>query len=215
MPFEHADEAQRLTEHYSQMYDGELENLAADLTDLTDVAQQVLRDEIKKRGLDATLKQEPRPAQPSDPFLSRRTEGGPELPADRPDGEDGPREFTWKTYLCECEGQEQAWQLREALSRAGIDCWIEQLGARSAGPGRVLVAADDLDNARKVVAQPIPQDIVDESRTQIPAYEMPTCPDCGAADPVLEDVEGGNCWSCEACGSRWTDPVEASGRENG
>ena len=40
---------QRLTQLYSEMDDGELEALNADIGDLTEVAQQVLRDEMKKR----------------------------------------------------------------------------------------------------------------------------------------------------------------------
>jgi hypothetical protein len=46
------EEWQRLTELYREMGDGELEALDADKADLTEVAQQVLRDEMRKRGLD-------------------------------------------------------------------------------------------------------------------------------------------------------------------
>ena len=42
---------QRLTQLYGEMGDGELEELNACIGDLTEVAQQVLRDEMKKRGL--------------------------------------------------------------------------------------------------------------------------------------------------------------------
>ena len=45
-------EWQRLTQLYREMGDGELEALDADKDDLTEVAQQVLSDEIRKRGLD-------------------------------------------------------------------------------------------------------------------------------------------------------------------
>ncbi len=45
-------EWQRLTETYSNMYDDELLELAADSEDLTEQARQVLSDEMKKRGLD-------------------------------------------------------------------------------------------------------------------------------------------------------------------
>ena len=44
-------EWQRLNELYREMGDGELEELDAGKADLTDVAKQVLRDEMKKRGL--------------------------------------------------------------------------------------------------------------------------------------------------------------------
>ncbi|HEX8810726.1 MAG TPA: hypothetical protein VF742_01915, partial [Terracidiphilus sp.] len=45
------EEWRRLGEHYAQMLDGELLQLANDYSDLTEVAQQALRDEMSKRGL--------------------------------------------------------------------------------------------------------------------------------------------------------------------
>ena len=59
MSIEHADEAQRLAAHYSQMYDGELLNLEADAADLTEAARQALHNELKRRGLS-----EPAPPEP-------------------------------------------------------------------------------------------------------------------------------------------------------
>jgi hypothetical protein len=44
-------EWERLTRIYAEKSDEELRELAEDFGNLTDVAQQVLRDEMKKRGL--------------------------------------------------------------------------------------------------------------------------------------------------------------------
>lgn len=44
-------ERKRLTELYSGMADGELEELAEDLASLTDTAQRALKDEMVRRGL--------------------------------------------------------------------------------------------------------------------------------------------------------------------
>src|SRR5205823_11133173 len=44
-------ERQRLREEYSRMIDGELEQIAANEVDLTDVASAVLREEMSRRGL--------------------------------------------------------------------------------------------------------------------------------------------------------------------
>jgi hypothetical protein len=46
-----AEDWQRLTEHYREISDGELLELAADFVDLTETAQQVLRTEMSNRGL--------------------------------------------------------------------------------------------------------------------------------------------------------------------
>ena len=72
---------------------------------------------------------------------------------------------------------------------------------------QVLVAADQLDDAREIAARPIPQDVVDESRQEVPEYIPPKCPKCGAEDSVLESAEPTNSWLCEACGKQWTEPA--------
>src|SRR5580693_8203518 len=46
-----AEDWQRLTEHYREISDEELRELAADFADLTEAAQQVLRNEMRNRGL--------------------------------------------------------------------------------------------------------------------------------------------------------------------
>ncbi len=54
-----ATEWRRLTQHYKSLSDEELRELGSDPSDLTEVAQQVLRDEMKQRGLS-----EPKSASP-------------------------------------------------------------------------------------------------------------------------------------------------------
>src|ERR1035441_2007994 len=68
-----------------------------------------------------------------------------------------------------------------------------------------------LEQAVETPSKPIPQDIVDQFNTDSPEFEPPSCPKCGAGDPVLEGVKPVNSWRCEACGKEWadsaTDPV--------
>jgi ribosomal protein L37AE/L43A len=129
------------------------------------------------------------------------------------DEDDSPREFTWKTLLCECETAEQAYQIRETLKREGIESWMEEPGTRwSVFSPRVVVAADQLEEAIEIAKRPTTQEIIDESKMEAPQYEPPRCPGCGAEDPVLESAEPTNCWLCEACGKQWTEPnVDAMG----
>jgi hypothetical protein len=220
-------EWQRLTETYSKMYDDELLNLAADSEDLTEQARQVLCGEMQKRGLG-----EPQnvnaPRKIHEPMRERRATllgNQGEVPGlvpstlDADEQGDGPHEYTWKTPLRECETQEEARRLSEALKQAGIESWIE--GPRTytrhsaydwrvtntiSNP-RLMVAADQLEEARAIVAQTTPQEIVDVKETSVPEFELPTCPKCGAGDPVLEGVDPANSWKCEACGNEWTDSV--------
>ncbi|HXR38919.1 MAG TPA: hypothetical protein VN776_07495 [Terracidiphilus sp.] len=226
-----AEDWQRLTEVYRQMGDEELEEVAADFADLTPTAQEALRSEMKSRGLrdpSADPRTEPRakPAAPEPAEPSRWASSvAPDDGDSSPEGEDGaegneedgrPREYTWKTPLCECEDRDHAWQVSEALRRAGIESWIERPGRGWViGGPRVVVAADQLEQAREVAERPIPQDIVDLSKMEVPEFVPPKCPACGAGDPVLESAEPSNAWLCEACGKQWTEPAaEEDGEPN-
>lgn len=227
-----ADEWRALTGHYRSMVDEELLELAADFNDLTPTAQQVLRDEmrLRKLGDPQAPAAAPRFTPPAIPpprpldttldrvalaFGARPPDVVPAAPAQAP--ATGPIEYTWKTPLCSCDSDEQAWQIYEMLRRAGIESWIEgastyanssgsQEGSFDDGSRRVMVAADQLEQARAIASQPVPADIIEESKTAPPEFEPPVCPRCGAADPLLEDVEPVNAWKCEACGAEWTDP---------
>jgi Putative prokaryotic signal transducing protein len=211
------EEWQRLSELYREKSEEELRELADDFADLTETAQQVLRDEMNKRGMgdpDAQKNMD-RPGAESNPPATVHWEPQSlqdDLEADQ-ENTDQPHEYTWKTPLCECDDKVEAWQLSEALRRAGIESWIEQEGSSRYSFGisnpRILVAADQLDQARAIAAQPIPQEIIDQSKVDPPAYEPPACPQCGAKDPVLETVDPTNSWQCEACGKQWTETADA------
>ena len=200
---------QSLTKLYGEMGDEELLELDAQLGDLTEMAQQVLRDEMKKRGLSRPrlAGNAPKAAEPIAAPHRGPITNAPAFDDDAGES-DLPHEFTWKTLLCECNELEDAAPIRLALWQAGIESWIE--GPRSrfsqdlSNP-RILVAADQLDRAREIVAQPIPQAIIEESKMEVPEFEPPVCPKCGAEDPLLEGAEPVNSWLCEECGQQWTD----------
>ena len=231
MQIDPSNEFERLREHYQQMYDGELLALAEDAGGLTETAQQVLAQELKNRSLavEKPAPSAPRTRRPLDPAAAEAFDTNalasmgdvplssghpyrfaPVTDADDQAEADPGHEYTWKTLLCECEDVDQATLLRAALARAGFESWIE--GSRFGGAPlrypRLMVAADELDEARQVAEQPIPQDILDELAQETPEDALPTGPACHAADPVLEDVEPTNQWLCESCGHRWSDPSE-------
>ncbi len=216
-------EWRRLTEHYRALGEEELRALAVDFRDLTEMAQQALRAELHSRGLGhpETIAQAPVPQTREGRAaaqLHERADTG-DGGAEREDASDGPHEYTWKTLLCECETHRQAWQIAEALRRAGIESWIDGPGRYSPHSDldvtnpRVLVAADELEQARVIANQPIPQDIVDESGETPPDFVAPACPGCGATDPVLESADPVNAWRCEICGREWADAVRAPQKE--
>jgi hypothetical protein len=200
---------QSLTNLYGEMSDGVLLELDAQLGDLTEMAQQVLRDEMRKRDLSRSRQADnaPKPAQRKAAPYWDDSDDSPT--AESKTQKSGlPHEYTWKTLLCECNEREDTYPIWEALNQAGIECWIE--GPRSHHSmdtryPRILVAADQLDRAREIIAQPIPQAIIEECKAEVPEFKAPVCPQCGAEDPLLESAEPVNSWLCEECGKQWTD----------
>jgi hypothetical protein len=67
-----AEQWRQLTETYRAMFDGELENLARDLDDLTETAREVLRGEMKSRGLALPGDK----SQPGRPHLASKVDPG-------------------------------------------------------------------------------------------------------------------------------------------
>jgi hypothetical protein len=211
-------EWQRLTEEYREKGDGELLELARDFTDLTETARQVLRAEMQSRGMGD-------PANPETLVAARRSADSLERETPASSGDDadaadtrnpnvGSHDYTWKTVLRECETSGQAWQLVQALRQAGLDGWVEGSGGRSLDYPQVLVAADQLDQARMIAAKPIPKEIVDDSNAEVPEYVVPKCPKCGAEDPILEEVEPSNTWRCEQCDAEWTESLPITDGES-
>ena len=214
------EEWRRLTALYGEMGDVEIRDLADQINDLTPSAQQILRDEMKKRGISegsSAAAEKPAARQVNrDAGIHWEPSNYTYAFSELPDEDDGPHEYTWKTELCICNTPNEAWQLGEALRREGIDSWIQGPDNRAGLDGsRVLVAADQLEQAKALAERPIPQDIIDKSKEldDAPAYEVPVCPKCRAADPTLESVEPSNNWLCESCGYAWSDPVADDSQE--
>jgi ribosomal protein S27AE len=112
--------------------------------------------------------------------------------------------------LSECETTEQAELICFALDRATISSATRQ--RNSSGDLRwpqVLVAPDDLERAREIVAGGISAELREEFES-LPVevdFQNPACPHCGSLDALLESVDPMNRWLCGDCGSRWQDPL--------
>jgi hypothetical protein len=217
MPQDPLEEWRRLSKLYSEMGDIEIQELANQINDLTPTAQQILRDELKKR--DVSNDSSARPQRDPKAAASIHWELEQDA-ADQdlnPSGDEKSVGYTWKVALCRCESLDEAAARSEMLRRAGIDSWIQRPGSQfvvpwlevGVGDIQINVAADQLDQAQQILLQPIPQDIVDDWKNQneAPEYEIPACPKCKAPDPTLESVEPTNNWLCESCGCTWSDPV--------
>ncbi len=237
MQIDPVQEWQRLTTEYREKYDGELLELARDYADLTESAQQALRAEMRSRGLGdpanpsagavSEIRDMSLPSRPTtDPIeesvggmLGQQAAGllglgatMPRLVPDTPDADDkddGPHEYTWKTPLCDCDTNEEAQQLARVLRQARIDSWIQQASEFGRRDARVMVAADQLDQARAIAAQTNPQQVVEDEKEEVPEFVEPKCPKCGSDGVVLEGVDPANTWHCEQCDAQWTESLPA------
>jgi hypothetical protein len=213
------EEWRRLTTLYSEMGDIEIRDLVAQINDLTETAQQVLRDELKKRGITEKRFAANVPSSEGH-YVGVHWDGREDSYQDLGSEalERGAVEYTWKKGLCRCDSIDEAAQRGEMLRRAGIESWVQRPGSRFPTPWvgefcvgdiQINVAADQLEQAREVIARPIPQDIINllHEEDSAPAYEIPRCPRCKAEDPTLESVEPTDNWLCESCGYTWSDPL--------
>jgi hypothetical protein len=210
-------EWKRVTNVYRAMYDDELINLVADAADLTEVARQVLDVELRRRRL-GDLSNADLAKRPPEPMTERRAAmlgnqgGAPQLVLDCYELQDfeAPLEYRKKTLLCVCMSMEQAWQLSNSLKRMSIECWIEEPNSGSlmisgAPYPRVLVSADQLEQARAILSNPLLDSLDCGTTQEASATKSPECPFCGSRNPALEEAAPCSSWRCETCGYQWTE----------
>ena len=174
---------------YVQMSDGELLHLAASYDSLVGPAQDALRGEFARRGMEPPVVEEQEDVT-SQPLVTVRRY----------------RDLS------------EAIVGRATLESAGIFCFLQDenflrldWGAAIALGGlRLQVRPQDVQAAEELLSQPIPESIEYESRAE---YLQPHCPRCGSIDvavPALFELNqrvspGTESWQCHACGCRWED----------
>jgi hypothetical protein len=186
-----ADEWRHLTALYAEMGDTELLELKASLEDLTEMAQGVLREEMKKRDLW-------------------------DLPS--PHG-DSPLEGVVVPHSLEdlrlagtIVGQygtvNEANLAGYVLDLAGIQAVVVNNTFDHTLP-TVRVAPGDAKTATALLAEPIAAEVRAEyeATRNLPDFEVPGCPHCHCEEVLLEEVEPSNQWLCEECGHRWAEAM--------
>ena len=188
-----------LAAQYAQMSETELLELARSYDGLLEIAQEALRAEFARRGLDPPLVEEP----------------------DEP-------EFRRLVRVQRYRDLTEAFVGRSLLESAGIPAWIadEHLVrmnwflSNMVGGRRLQVDERDEAAAREILEQGVPGTITYGPEE---VYVQPTCPNCGSAEITLGDgTESGRslvalyllaipvspreaAWHCEACGAQWAD----------
>jgi len=205
-------ERKRLTELYARLSDGELGKLIAEQGELTEIARDVLREEVRRRKI--------QPGRTSETSVSFD-----EL-------DDMPLEWRDEIVLRDLVAVRQFRDMPDALlakgllESAGIECFfgdenivrLDWFISNLVGGVKLLVKPEDADAALEILNQPIPANFdVGESAD----YQQPRCLQCGSTDVTFEELNKKVAfttayvgvplplkkkkWKCEDCGAEWRE----------
>jgi hypothetical protein len=199
----------QLSEEYAAMNDDELQAVADDACELTDIARQVLQAELSHRGLSIELRKQAQTPEDSD----------------RPpeDASVNPAELDL-VELFRVLDMNEATRVKQRLDAAGIPAY---LGPDLVDDIRLLhtsfqkgvgVNVRYLDRRRATAAlalysrNPQPDASADEPEDE--EYEV-HCPKCHSTDVIFQSLDPDPAtkstfdskfnWSCDACGCQWKD----------
>ena len=195
-----AEEWRRLKDFYAGMNEGELEVVANEAYDLTDIAKPLLKDEIARRGLKILLRTE-------------RVRRG-----------DAPRSSDFDVSKVDLAVVGAIWKLddarriKEILDTAGIPCYwgpenvekLEELKSSFDDGIDLTVREEDHQRVLKGIAGLFSREAADDSAKECNF----ACPKCHSPEIVFHDLDESAKfnWSCDACGHAWTDDgIEGEG----
>jgi DNA-directed RNA polymerase subunit M/transcription elongation factor TFIIS len=207
-----AGEWLRLSEHYRQLSDDELVGMARQTSELTDVAQQALAQEIAKRRLK----------------LPPEASAAPRSPEPQPDSaEDGESPYAEDRELVDIR---TVWSLADALKlehlldTAGIPFYmgpekatgVDAVTSNFANGLNVQIMQVGVPWARQALQQYFPADEPPEEKADESDDLAIHCPRCHSMEVVFEDPDRGpdNAdgkpsskfkWTCDSCGHEWED----------
>jgi len=190
-------ERKRLIELYASMSDGELQKVATNLDELSDIARSAIMDELSRRGT----------AEASDEEVF----------------EEAVHELQELVTIHQFRDLPEAMLAHGALSSAGIESYLiddnmvrtDWFISNLLGGVKLRVRTEDAEAAREILAQPVPDQFDVEGVGQ---FEQPRCPRCTSlniTDPGLNKPVSyasmffvpipisSSEWKCEDCGNRW------------
>jgi DNA-directed RNA polymerase subunit M/transcription elongation factor TFIIS len=207
-----AEEWLRLSEHYRQLSDEELVEMARQTSELTDVAQQVLAHEIANRRLKIP---------PEEPAAPRRPEPQPDSAEDAESPYADDRELV---VICSVWSLADALKLRCLLDTAGIPFYmgpekatsVEAVTSNFANGLSVQVMQVGVPWASQVLQQYFPADEPPEEKAGESDNLAIHCPKCHSTTVVFEDLDRGPensedklsskfKWTCDSCRHEWED----------
>jgi hypothetical protein len=223
-------ERRRLTEFYAGQLDGELEKVAKEAYELSDLAREALRNELGKRGLEVKLVEQAPvpPARRRQPPVRGPIPGDPSPgtpPEELPAGELDMREMVTVRRFRDLP---EALIAKGSLESAGIECVLvnenlvrlDWFWSNLMGGAMLQVDPDDVEAAEEILNQPIPEQL---DVSGVGEYEQPRCPRCGSLDISFQELEPSaylsmalnvpipfrrRAWRCRSCKAEWEDDAE-------
>jgi len=219
-------ERKRLAQFYAGQLDGELEKVAEEAYELSDLAREVLRTELERRGISVQLaehapepvKEAPEPGDPPEEALSEEVLPPEELP---PSNEETHELVAIRQF----RDLPAALLAKGSLESAGIDCVLtddnvvrlDWFISNAIGGIKLLVDSEDAAEAEQVLSQPIPERL---DVSGVGDYEQPQCPKCGSRDITFRELAPAaylslafrvpipfrrRAWRCHLCDVEWID----------
>jgi len=217
-----AGEWLRLSEHYRGVTDGELIAIARDRSKLTEIAQQILAQELSQRKLRVEPEKQPAGLESTSRAATSAAarKAGDSAKAGDPDAADPYAEDRELFEICIVWSLRDALQVQSMLEAAGIPFFIGEEKATgvdaamsnfSAGVS-VKIMRIGWPWARQALEHYEPKD-EPESQKQLWDEEVDVrCPSCRSKDILFEElVETPNSglpqfkWTCSVCGHEWQD----------
>jgi hypothetical protein len=183
---------------YGGYGDDELVELARGMADLTEIAQEVLKDELARRGLKIPFAKEP---------VEARVLTDEDLQDMRTYAELAPAEC-----IFDFDDERAASAAYYALTREGIEAIVvSSTGAKSDNRRpRVVVTPKDAERAALILSQPSADELKAETEEAPAEFNLPRCPACGSEETLLESVDPVNEWRCDDCGHTWLEEAVSS-----
>ncbi len=219
-------ERRRLSDFYAGQLDGELEKVAAQAYELTEVAKETLRAELAKRGLTPTFVQQA-PQILHAPVAPQLGDPPPrEAPAQDIPSDNGEFEFRRMVTLRQFRDLPEALLAKGCLDSAGIECALigdnlvrlDWFWSNAMGGVQLKVAPSDADAANEILMQPIPEEF---DVAGVGEYQQPHCPNCQSLDVTFKELNRPvsyltmwlnvpfpvyrRAWRCHSCDVEWED----------
>jgi hypothetical protein len=220
-------ERRRLIDFYAGQLDGELEKVASQAYELTDLARETLRAELARRSLGAE------PLETA-PVVTKNAVARKELPGDPPPpipprtvaAVDGEGELRELVTIRKFRDLPEALLAKGSLESAGIEALLaddnvirlDWFWSNLMGGIKLQVDQEDADAANEILDQPIPEGF---DVAGVGEYQQPHCPRCQSLDVSFQELDEPvayvsayfgvpipwkrRAWRCHTCKAEWEE----------